>query len=549
MFSLAVWRLLAIELFASFLITKIDGSTIRRWNAEEEQIDRILQDIILVPQISLPTTKPVPMDLDADIEAILNGPYAGPDVPITTNAISSISTSTYKEDDDEEPTDRIIGGEETEPHPYFAILLYQQFGNWKFAGCGATLISNCHLLTAAHCVMDREYPITGLYINAYRPYNSNDRVPFHFSSVEDIFVRSDYDDDLNINDISVIRMETCLNITEYPPIEPANPFFSPTDGLEVDILGMGRQAEDSASGATKTLREAHVPFISPNTCKQYFPDRITDAMCCAGYANGGVDACQGDSGSGLTYTNPDTSATVVLGIVSWGIGCGRPGFPGVYVKVQYFFFWLQEVVCADPEIDSSISWCKQMENKGSEEDSTTAGSIEEGETSNSESQSGQNSGYHDGGGGTGPGLTLRFLHCSIFTSCGLCEGDCHNDDHCVGDLQCFQRRGVTALDPVPGCSGLGNKGVDYCYNPNYSYERRSSSDDAGTQPSDEVDAEPSIVEVMNEEKIVTKGRDNKTVRRRKGRKPKTQRTHGKKITRQKVENLPVTTSSDGGGRT
>ena len=47
------------------------------------------------------------------------------------------------------------------------------------------------------------------------------------------------------------------------------------------------------------------------------------------------------------------------------------------------------------------------------------------------------------------------------TGYGMCQGDCDKDSDCSGGLTCFQRDGY---EPVPGCSGLGKKGWDYCTN-------------------------------------------------------------------------------------
>ena len=50
--------------------------------------------------------------------------------------------------------------------------------------------------------------------------------------------------------------------------------------------------------------------------------------------------------------------------------------------------------------------------------------------------------------------------CSSSSPCGLCQGDCDGDSHCGSGLKCFQRSGT---ESVPGCSGLGVSGQDYCY--------------------------------------------------------------------------------------
>lgn len=54
---------------------------------------------------------------------------------------------------------------------------------------------------------------------------------------------------------------------------------------------------------------------------------------CAGKKTGGIDACWADSG-GPMISNDDG----LIGIVSTGIGCARPGLPGIYTRKYFFFF-------------------------------------------------------------------------------------------------------------------------------------------------------------------------------------------------------------------
>lgn len=85
------------------------------------------------------------------------------------------------------------------------------------------------------------------------------------------------------------------------------------------------------------LQKVTVPFVSDNTCKNSYEGEgydITEGMICAGGVSG-HDACQGDSGGPLT-----TKSGLQVGVVSWGIGCGIPEFPGVYAKVAHFRDWI-----------------------------------------------------------------------------------------------------------------------------------------------------------------------------------------------------------------
>merc|ERR1711994_205286 len=85
------------------------------------------------------------------------------------------------------------------------------------------------------------------------------------------------------------------------------------------------------------LNMAVVPVIERSACKEekvYGPEKISLGMFCAGLLEGGADTCQGDSGGPevafLRLSKFHETRATLVGLTSWGYGCGRQNKPGVY---------------------------------------------------------------------------------------------------------------------------------------------------------------------------------------------------------------------------
>jgi len=119
-------------------------------------------------------------------------------------------------------------------------------------------------------------------------------------------------------------------------------------GFQPFIAGWGAV---SFKGPTSSiLQEVQLPVLSTSDCQisyqQNFPNQVFDnRVLCAGYLQGGKDACQGDSGGPLMLPQISTDSTYyyynLLGIVSYGYECARPGFPGIYTRVTTFIPWIE----------------------------------------------------------------------------------------------------------------------------------------------------------------------------------------------------------------
>ena len=102
-----------------------------------------------------------------------------------------------------------------------------------------------------------------------------------------------------------------------------------------------------------TLQWVEVPAVTNEVCNQAYGG-ITDAMICAGYAEGGKDSCQGDSGG--PFVCLDGNMAFLTGVVSWGYGCGNfAGFYGVYARVTTVLDWIQSYMVSFSE-EMAIKW-------------------------------------------------------------------------------------------------------------------------------------------------------------------------------------------------
>lgn len=99
---------------------------------------------------------------------------------------------------------------------------------------------------------------------------------------------------------------------------------------------------------------AKVPIMNESLClSAYGPSEFSrDMMICAGYQEGVIDSCQGDSGGPLICHGK------LVGVVSFGAGCGRPGYPGVYTRIDNYSKWI--AYAADLHPDKPINSCPKM---------------------------------------------------------------------------------------------------------------------------------------------------------------------------------------------
>jgi secreted trypsin-like serine protease len=120
----------------------------------------------------------------------------------------------------------------------------------------------------------------------------------------------------------------------------------PIVGQDLMAAGYGTTSE-GASETSAVLMDVKVQYVDDKECaKQYGKDTYVPALqFCAGVPGGGKDTCQGDSGGPIIIEGKGGAPTVQAGVVSFGIGCAKAEFNGVYARISSVTEWIDRMVC------------------------------------------------------------------------------------------------------------------------------------------------------------------------------------------------------------
>jgi len=234
--------------------------------------------------------------------------------------------------------DRIVGGiaVNISNYPYQVSLRHVRKDS-KFSAhfCGASIIGRRTILTAAHCIYgQKNLPSVQVFVGCERITDTGCKG----QAIERCKVHEKYNVDTIENDIAVCVLKQPLEYSpDIAPIQIAKD--SSTKESEVCVVsGWGTLKEGGRLPEDGELRSVEVPITSDSYCqKRYGKENIKPSMICAGLPQGEKDSCQGDSGGPLKHVKTGE----LWGVVSWGYGCARPAFPGVYTRVAYYHKWIK----------------------------------------------------------------------------------------------------------------------------------------------------------------------------------------------------------------
>ena len=234
---------------------------------------------------------------------------------------------------------RIISGTKAawKDHQWQVALVYaKDSDNLRAQFCGGTIIAPGWVVTAAHCI-DPDYAASDYQVlsNTASLVNGGQRSRISTYTVHEGWRvegnKSQYD-----NDIALLKIDPATPLKGTPL-----PLVAAGTRLENrDVLVSGWGVTEFRPTGSEDLMQVTVPSVTPKICneKKAYNGAVTGNMFCAGAYK--KDSCQGDSGG-------PASAIVqgkrrLVGVVSWGIGCGLRDKYGVYTRLPLYVDWIAQ---------------------------------------------------------------------------------------------------------------------------------------------------------------------------------------------------------------
>ncbi|XP_003705999.3 mite allergen Der f 3 [Megachile rotundata] len=228
------------------------------------------------------------------------------------------------------PSGQIIGGTDAKIEEFPHQVSLQSSG---FGFCGGSIISDVWVVTAAHCMTS--YPASWITVRAGTATKSSGG---SLHQVEQVIIHENHVTNrygVPENDVAVLKVKTPFKLDKTrQPVKLFKKGEESVAGVSAVITGWGATREGGST--IDRLQTVNVPIVSKSSCDTAYKSYggLPSGQICAAVPEGGKDACQGDSGG------PMTIGGRLAGLVSWGYGCARRGYPGVHTEVAAYSDWI-----------------------------------------------------------------------------------------------------------------------------------------------------------------------------------------------------------------
>ncbi|XP_043923925.1 acrosin-like [Protopterus annectens] len=256
------------------------------------------------------------------------------------------------------PGKRVLGGRDALPGAWpwqVSVQHVYENTNAKEHICGGSVINREWVASAAHCFHKgfMNHPekfriVTG--INKLSEIKDASQL----LKISKIIMHEEYSESTTKNDIALIKLVNPISYTDY--VQPVCiPSIEETQTLDLCFVsGWGHFTREGSN--PDSLQEGEVDLFGVDVCNEFYWGVLARGMFCAGKLDGSVDACRGDSGGPLSCFDYNDKKFFLVGVTSWGIGCGTPGFPGIYTNISDYKEWIEAKLKEDDPTNFGITW-------------------------------------------------------------------------------------------------------------------------------------------------------------------------------------------------
>lgn len=256
---------------------------------------------------------------------------------------------------------KIIGGEPAKlgelPHTVALGFPIPNSTLYKFE-CGGTILSPRFVLTAAHCIDNTEQippTIVRVGVVDLGEHVSNNFSPeyvFNFTTdivIAKTIVHPNFTRRTRYDDIAILKLQKSLTFSKFinaACLDTNVNVLPAEERLEVCGWGVISRTRNLQS---RVLMKTFVHATCTNSCNTWYennrrvPQGVLEGQFCAGDEKGESDTCLGDSGGPVTVVSEDAQHYVLVGVTSFGRGCGSE-VPAIYTRVAYYIDWIVRLV-------------------------------------------------------------------------------------------------------------------------------------------------------------------------------------------------------------
>uniref|UniRef100_A0A8C5LYA5 Peptidase S1 domain-containing protein n=1 Tax=Leptobrachium leishanense TaxID=445787 RepID=A0A8C5LYA5_9ANUR len=211
--------------------------------------------------------------------------------------------------------------------------------------CGASLVRNTWLLSAAHCYMEKRDPSKWRAMFGFtNMLNPGDKSIV--SLIKRIIIHGKFSETTRVNDIALLKLQRSIEYNNYiRPVCLATPEVSASPEALCYISGWKTAACEGQPA--ETLQQVKLELISFKICNgsDYYSGQVTENMLCAGYKTGISEICEGDGGGPLMCYNHQ-QRFIQVGLLSSTYTCGKVfstkfAYPNLYTMVKSYDKWIE----------------------------------------------------------------------------------------------------------------------------------------------------------------------------------------------------------------